>query len=202
MAKTAKSARDNFRAFMDGRDLKPHPWATKAGIRSSTLYNFLAGKSDSLSTDTLQKLAKAAGATVDEILGGTLPRPKPKQATVSVTAVVGVHGRLFAMEEHESIARPPGIPDDVEVLAARIDGDGLHPIPGGWLVLYEARTRSPTAMLKKLAVVKVAGKPNLMVREIRRGSTAGLFTLIGWGTAAVEDVEIDEAHLILSIVQP
>lgn len=200
--KQIKTARDNFRAFMDGRDLKPHPWAVKAGIRSSTLYNFLAGKSESLSTDTLQKLAKAADATVDEILGGVAQRPKPSQATVAVTAVVGVHGRLFPMDEIEKIARPPGIPDDVEVLAARIDGDGLHPIPGGWLVLYEAGTRPPSALLKKLAVVKVAGKPNMMVREIRRGSAAGLFTLIGWGSAAVEDIEVEEAHLILSIVQP
>lgn len=26
---------------METRGLKPHPWATKAGIRSGTLYNYL-----------------------------------------------------------------------------------------------------------------------------------------------------------------
>ena len=56
-------SRENLISFMDARGLKPHPWATKAGIRSSTLYNFLAGKSASLSSDTL--IAWGSGPLVD-----------------------------------------------------------------------------------------------------------------------------------------
>lgn len=187
---------------MDARGLKPHPWATKAGIRSSTLYNFLAGKSASLSSDTLQKLAKVAGCTVDELLegkgpavGGGLP------ALVPVTALVGVYGRLFEVEEVTGIERPAGVPVGVEVLAARVDGDGLHPIPAGWHVFYEAKPRPPVELIGKLAVVAVEGRVERLVRQLQKGSTAGLYTLIAWGSGPMTDVEVKAAHAVLSIAQ-
>lgn len=199
MASKNDSTLDFFVRFMTERGLKAHPWARKAGVQSSTLYNYLAGKSASLSTDTLQKLAKAANTTVDELLGNVAPAPV---IGVRVVAVVGIYGRLFEMDAGEDVQRPAGVPDGVSVVAARIDGDGLHPVPGGWLVFYEQRGREPAELLGKLAVVRVAGAKQSYVREIRRGSTAGLFTLAAWNASPIEDVEIESAHAVLSIAQP
>lgn len=193
--------RNNLLLFMEARGLKPHPWATKAGIRSSTLYNFLAGKSASLSSDTLQKLAKAAGATVDQVLGGKAPETKVEPHRVPVTALIGVYGRLFAMNETEHIERPVGVPEGVAVLAAKIDGDGLHPIPSGWYVFYEERPRTPSELVGKLAVVEVKGQSQRLVRQLQKGSTAGLYTLVAWSSGPLADVEVTAAHAVLSIAQ-
>lgn len=196
--------RDSFRAFMEERKLKPHPWAQKAGVRSSTLYNYLAGKSASLSSDTLQKLARAANSTVDELLGLVPPNSMKEGAptAVRVVAVVGIYGKVFEVEMEERVERPAGLPEGVDVLAARIDKDGLHPLPQGWLVFYEEQPREPQSLLSKLAVVKPAGSSQRMIREIRKGSTAGLYTLAAWNASPLEDVEIESAHAVLSISQP
>jgi predicted transcriptional regulator len=197
----SETPRDNLLRVMQERGLKAHPWAKAAGLRSSTIYNFLAGTTQSLSADTLSRLAAVAGVSVDELLGSAAPA-KPKQ-TVKVEGVVGVYGRIYQAEsEQDAIDRPPGIAPDADVAAVRVDGDGLHPIPAGWHVVYEREPRDPETLLRKLAVVLAAGATHAVVREIRRGSTAGLYTLIGWSTAPAEDVEITRAHAIVAIVQP
>lgn len=194
---TAKVAA--FKRFMEARGLKPHPWAQAAGLRSSTLYNFLSGKSLSLSGDTLERLAKAAGATVDEILSGEKTNNK-SEAPVPVPYTVGVYGRLFAMDRPLQVQRPAGVPAEVEVLAARIDGDGLHPLPDGWIVYFEAQPRDPELLVGKLCVVQVAGGQRL-VREIRRGQHPGLYTLLSWSASPMEQAQVQSAHLIISIAQ-
>jgi len=202
MAAKKNQSRDSFKAFMEKRGLKPHPWAKKAGVRSSTLYNYLSGVSESLTADTLQKLAKAAGTSVDELLGNApaIPKATPAQP-VRLDAVVGIYGRMFAVDTEEFVQRPVGLPPDVEVLAARIDKDGLHPIPGGWTLFFEKQPRNPEELVGKLAVVQVAPQNQRLVREIHRGTQKGLYTLTAWNAALLSDVEIAAAHAVVSIVQ-
>lgn len=189
-----------LKKFMESRGLKPHPWASSAGIRSSTLYNFLAGKSATLSSETLEKLAVAAGASVDEILGRASTHAD--SASVPLKWIVGIHGRLFEMEVEGMVAPPAGATKGKPLVAARVDGDGLHPVRAGWLVYFEEQATPPEKLIGKLAVVRVAGKAQQMIREIRRGSTAGLYTLMSWSAAPIDDVEIEEAHLVVSFTQP
>lgn len=185
---------------MEGRGLKPHPWAQAAGLRSSTLYNFLAGKSATLSSESLERLAQAAGASVDEILGRE--RSVSADRAVPLRWTVGILGRLYKMEKEEIVDRPAGVDGEVALEAARIEGDGLHPLRAGWVVYYEREPRDPSALVGKLAVVLVDGKPAPMVREIRKGSQAGLYNLLSWSAAPMEDVSVDSAHLVVSIAQP
>jgi transcriptional regulator with XRE-family HTH domain len=189
-----------LKRFMETQGLKPHPWAQAAGLRSSTLYNFLSGKSLSLSGDTLERLAKAAGSTVDEILSGEKTNNIKRGSPVSVPYTVGVYGRLFEMDRPLQVQRPAGVPDEVEVLAARIDGDGLHPVPGGWLVYFEALPRDAETLIGKLCVVQVAGGQRL-IREIRKGQNPGLYTLLSWSASPMENAQVQAAHLVISIAQ-
>ena len=199
----AVGLRDNFEKVMRDRGLKPHPWAKSAGLRSSTIYNALAGTTQRLSSDTLQRLAQAAGISVDELLGRETSQPVAAKRPVQVMGVIGVYGRIYQSDETDGvIERPPGVAADADVVAVRVDGDGLHPIPPGWHVIYEREARDPEGLLKKLAVVLPTGSTHAVVREIRRGSTAGLYTLIGWACAPAEDVEITRAHAVVAIVQP
>lgn len=207
-------SRSALREFMDTRGLKPHPWAQSAGLRSSALYNFLSGRSHSLTADSLQRLAKAAGATVDDLLGGKPPeaqkqapeRAAPSQkptsgGEVAVRWLVGIYGKLFHMDQETVVPRPVGIPPGVDAVAARVDGDGLHPIPSDWLVFFEAAPKPPEQVIGKLCVVRMRGGQQPMIREIRRGSQPGLYTLLSWGASPLENVEVLEAHPVLSITQ-
>lgn len=204
----------SLRRFMEARNLKPHPWATAAGIRSSTIYNFLAGSTHSLSTTVLEKLALAAGCSVDEILSGAAQSQPPEvrqpstiaapssRASVEVLWTVGIGGRLHKMEETVTVSRPVGVDPYLSLAAAVIEGDGLHPLRSGWLVYYNRIAVSPEELIGKLAVVIVPGKPQPMIREIARGSQRGLYTLRSWTGAPLEDVEVESAHLVVSICQP
>ena len=203
---------DALQAFMDAKGLKAHPWAKAAGLRSSTLYNFLSGRSHSLTYDSLQRLAKAAGTSVDELLSGKPPatQARKKDAAaphstskggIALRWLVGIYGRLYPMDENVTVDRPVGLPQGVEVVAARIDGDGLHPIPSDWLVFFAAEAKSPEEVVGKLCVVRVRGNSQPMIREVRRGQAAGLFTLLSWAASPVENVEVVEAHPVLSITQ-
>ena len=213
-AESVERSKAALQSFMDAKGLKPHPWAQAAGLRSSTLYNFLAGRSHSLTADSLQRLAKAAGATVDEILSGKTSGPThkvrqkeaPSPATtsggdVALKWLVGIYGRLFHVEGDTLVPRPVGVPAGVEVVAARVDGDGLHPIPSDWLVFFEAAAKPTDAVVGKLCVVRMRGAQQPMIREVRRGSTPGLYTLLSWTASPLENVEVVEAHLVLSITQ-
>ena len=50
----------NLKTFMDKHGLKANAWAKRADVTPATLYNFVNGKSHSLSSDTVVRLAKAA----------------------------------------------------------------------------------------------------------------------------------------------
>lgn len=60
--------RDAFRAFMVARRLRPSQWARAAGIGSGEIMAFLAGHAREISPSSLEKLAHAAGASVEDLL--------------------------------------------------------------------------------------------------------------------------------------
>jgi len=60
--------RDAFRAFMVARHLRPTEWARAAGISAGEILGFLTGKSRSITPQSLEKLARAAGCAPDDLL--------------------------------------------------------------------------------------------------------------------------------------
>lgn len=65
----SENDRKALRKFMRDRELKPYPWAQRAGVREGTLRAFLTGQTQSMKMDTLEKLARAESTTVEEMLG-------------------------------------------------------------------------------------------------------------------------------------
>ncbi|CAB5220215.1 HTH_XRE domain containing protein [uncultured Caudovirales phage] len=196
---TSDLSREKFTKWLKDNDLNVHSAARKAGVSPGAIYNFLAGTSESLSSNVLQKLAKATGNSVDAILTGSASR-----AIIPVTYRIGGSGRVFQIDEGENISvkRPAGIAEGDGIAAAIIDGDSLLPIPAGWVVFFQTATEAPETLIGKMAVVRFSGggdKP--IVRTIRRGTKAGLFTLHAFNGAILEDVEIVAAHLVVSFSQ-
>lgn len=59
--------REAFRAFMTARHLRPTEWARTAGVPPGEILGFLTAKTRVIAPATLEKLAKAAGVTPEEI---------------------------------------------------------------------------------------------------------------------------------------
>lgn len=58
--------REAFRAFMIARHLRPSDWARAAGIAPGEIMAFLTGHARTISPASLEKLAGAAGAAVED----------------------------------------------------------------------------------------------------------------------------------------
>jgi hypothetical protein len=61
------AGRDAFRAFLQSRRLAPTQWAKAAGVPVGEILAYLTGRTRYLSPETVTKLARAAGATPDEM---------------------------------------------------------------------------------------------------------------------------------------
>ena len=59
--------RDSFRAFMIARHLRPTEWAKKAGIAPGEIMAFLTGHARAIPPASLEKLARAAGCSVEDL---------------------------------------------------------------------------------------------------------------------------------------
>lgn len=62
--------RENLRQFMIARGLRPSEWAQSASVPLNELYGYLSGHSRKLSAEAIEKLAKAAKATPEQMLAG------------------------------------------------------------------------------------------------------------------------------------
>ncbi len=60
--------RDAFRAFMTARHLRPTEWAKAAGIAPGEIMAFLNGNVRSIPPASLEKLARAANCTIQDML--------------------------------------------------------------------------------------------------------------------------------------
>jgi DNA-binding Xre family transcriptional regulator len=200
MVDSPTKKREALKSFLAKHHLKPHTVAKKAGITSSALYNFLAEKSDNLSITTLEKIAKATGCTIGEIIGTDVHQPAYSE-TVDVLYIVGVFGKMYASESGVT-TRPIGIPEKDRIVAAIIKGDGLRPLPSGMTVFFNADPTPPAKCIGKLCVVRIPTSDEPMIREVHKGSQPGLYTLIGWSSGAITDTEISACHIIRSMTQP
>jgi cyclic pyranopterin monophosphate synthase len=73
-APAAADGRENLRKFMAARGLRPTEWAQSASVPLNELYGFLSGHSRRLSSEAVEKLAKAAKSTPEEMLSGKRTR--------------------------------------------------------------------------------------------------------------------------------
>lgn len=188
--------RNVLRRVMEERGLNPHALAQKAKVRPSTLYNFLSGVSETLSVPVIEKIALAAGVSVDALLGNA----PLKGGAIPIVWEVGNLGKLFDAEPVLHLERPPGIDPDEDLVAARSD-DALRPMPGSWFILFRKQPEDPERLIGQLCVVRTAQSAAPMIRELRRGSQRGLYTLQFWSAPTIEDVEIVAAHKIVTLSQ-
>lgn len=134
---SAESHRTAIRAFMKARGLKTAPWTRDAGVRESTLRDFLSGRNASMTTVTLEKLASVEGTTIAELIGEK-PRERPSRDMVAVKGIkveAAMGGGCDVSDESEGepfffrrswIEKILGTQDSL-LRVISLDGDSMEP---------------------------------------------------------------------------
>lgn len=134
-----ENRRAAIKRFMASRELKTAPWTRAAGVRESTLRDFLSERNSTMTLETLEKLARAADATIAELIG---EKPREMRVGRDVVAVKSLEVRASMGGGFEVLDEPEGPPfyfrrDWVEkVLEGKpghlrvltdLDGDSMSP---------------------------------------------------------------------------
>lgn len=139
------SQRDAFLAFVKRRKVSVLRWARDSQVPPNAIYNWLAGRSKSLSIATLQRLAKTADATIEQILGGQ-PHSEQRQLapTVPLIDYVTAGGWGAAADPHQDgeaeIFITPDVPVGPNAFALEVQGDSMAPEfqPGDRIIVEPA----------------------------------------------------------------
>lgn len=81
-------ARAAFVAFAKARKTSMLQWAKAAGVKPNSIYNWLAGRANELSIQSLRRLAAAADTTIETLLGGHPPPRAPDLHAVPLISTV------------------------------------------------------------------------------------------------------------------
>jgi len=102
----------------------------------------------------------------------------------------------------ERVSAPEGLEAE-GLFALRVTGNSFRPIKDGWLAYYHQAEGVADDAIGELCVVELASGERL-VKDIRRGSKPGLYTLLSWNANVdpLEDQVVKSASVILSFKHP
>ena len=171
--------RRTLRAFMQTHSLTVNGWATSAGLRESTLRNFLNGDSESMSDRSYELLAAARGVPVS-VLRGEVPAAPPAER-IPVRSYVGAGDEIVSLSDDEEpidwTAPPPGL-EDAE--ATQVRGTSMQPLfRDGDLLFHRRMTIDPLLLRDEIAVMQTKGRKRF-VKMIQPGSKKGTFRLVSF----------------------
>jgi Peptidase S24-like len=220
MRVTEQHLRGAILSFMNDNDLRVAPWCNEAKVSEGTLRAFLKGDSHTMKVETLEKLSRVRGVSVNRLLGLSDHHPPQK---VMVVAYVGAGGEVYTIDDHEKgggideVDCPPGMGPQ-EVVALRIRGDSMYPVfRNGWIVYYNNRRDifvpldyepSPSTAATSIdplrdlfdepCVVKLKDGRTLL-KILKHGQALGLYTLASYNAPDLENIEIEWAAKVIFI---
>jgi len=146
------------------------------------------------------------GVTPEWLLTGRKPFPsdEPEQPPARKVRVVGYVGagaeaHLYAVAQGDldEVDPPPGLTEDT--VAVEIRGDSLGAFFNRWLVFYDDVRRPVTPdLIGELCIVGLEDG-RILIKQIQRSKTEGLFNLISSTEKPITDVAIEWAARVNSI---
>lgn len=187
--------RENFREWMERNELSVADIHAAAGVPKTTLYSYLDGKSNSLSSTTQDKLARAYETTAAEIFS---PQLVPLIGYVAADA----EGQVVLTEgdaRTDFVLKPPG--GTSQSVALEVRGFSMRGFADdGSLVYFEQQRNPPTPdMLGDIVVVETLDG-RILVKRLLRGSEPGLYDLESINGPVISDCRIRWAAFPTAIV--
>lgn len=119
-AEDLRQQREAFLQWMEANDLNPNGLASACKLTPSTLYDFVAGRTKSLSAATVNKVARALDLPVEAIFGSR--EPVNEQNNVRAWRE---YRQMSREELAKAVTTTPGILAELE--------EGRIPLSGKWL---------------------------------------------------------------------
>ncbi len=164
-SQNAERSRQAIRALMEARGLRAHPWATAAGISSSTLYGFLKRDTDMMSTSVLDKLAAAAGVPIGALMGEA--EPVETQVVVRFALRGSAVVRLARPSKHSGPVPPGQAGAQWDLAECQTDVTPL--LARGAMVYWRSdRVAAPAQHEGRLCIVTLADE-QMVLADLRRG---------------------------------
>lgn len=150
--------------------------------------------------DWARRIAPALQVEPEELLAD-------ESSMVPVVGRVGAGAEVIPVDDHpkgaglDHVPCPRGL-NPAKTVAVEIRGDSMPPIGDGWLAFYSRDPEPDTAaVVGKLCIVKVADGRTLL-KQVRRGPTAGHFNLLSTNAPMIEDVALEWAAPVKAILPP
>lgn len=183
-----------LQAFIDRNKLKVQTWTNASGLSEAGLRAFLAGRADSMSDRTYEKLAAGATQLLQQpISAAALRGDKPPVVTVPIFHYVGAGDIIHLVEDSEPIDWTEAPPGYDKAGAGVVQGDSMRPTYEDKDVLFWRHLEAPPArMPRRAVVVKVKDGP-LYVKKLLAGSKKGRFHLLSVNplTPPLEDQPVE-----------
>lgn len=188
---------DALKAARNAAEMSQDDLAKAAGV-SMQLIGQLERR-EVLTTKHVYKIAKALKMPVRDLDPDI---PTEQQMVVPIVGIVGAGAVASYYGEadppRENVPAPPNSTEDT--VAVEVRGSSLGSLFDRWLVYYDEVHTPPTPqMLRKLCVV---GLPDgrVLVKEIRPGTSRGLFHLVSQTEGIIEDQVIEWAARVTALL--
>ena len=191
---------NNLRHLRERRGWTQEFVARMASMAQQTYQRYEAGDRR-LKADQLPLFAQVFGVEPSEVIYETAGRQ------LSIVGYVGAGAEVFPIDElpewdTQYVVNCPRECDPADTEALIVEGDSMLPIePSSIIFVSKSRSLSGNEIVGKLCVVKLRDGRQLL-KQVRRGYQPNRFNLISTNAAPIEDVEIDRAARVLSIVNP
>lgn len=202
-----KGIGERILAIRVGLGLNQAKFAGLVGVSQPTVARW-ENEEDMPGEQNLGKIARLGGISASQLRYGTaLSHGNPR---TPVVGYVGAGEAVIPIDDHEKgqglemVKTPPGI-EGTDIVALRVRGNSMRPaLRDGWLIFYRKEQDGvPEDCLNQVCVVALADG-RLMVKELRRGSSRGLYDLHAWNATSepLEDQKVDWAAKVLSFTAP
>lgn len=168
-----------LREYMAAHDLTVNGWTTLAGLRESTLRNFLNGDSQSLSDRSYELLAAVRGDPVSKLRG-----EKPERIAhdeIPVRSYVGAGDEIVSLaDDEEPIDWTAGWHGLEDAEATQVRGQSMMPLyRDGDLLFHKRMTIDPLLLRDEVCVMQTKSRKRY-VKMIQPGSKRGTFRLVSF----------------------
>lgn len=186
-----ESRREAFASWVQANGPTVADVARRAGVPQTTLYSYIAAKSQSLKGITQEKIASAYRVPVEALFSGA----GPLQSEVGVWGKIGARAEIYPLADYTSdpmyqVELPATLNPEEEFVAFEIEGYSMPPAEPGWLVIFRKSEVTPEDLINAPCLVDTRDGQRLFKR-LRRGYKPGRYNLESWdGSPMIEDVEI------------
>lgn len=184
-----------FQDRIEDRGLSQRKLAKLMGLDPASVSLMLNGKRK-MSMPEAASLSTLLGIPLEDVIfNAGLPRPRDEGSTIPVTMVVDGVGRVKPREgANPRVPAPPGMP----AMSAALRCEDPTSSFDGWVFFVAPRSDVPADAIGRLCLVRTA-EGNEWVRFVRRGYSAGLFTLASLTGETVPDMRLSSASPVVWI---